>query len=150
MSRSCASCSSATPTSTPTHTATPTRTPTSTPTATLSPYGAIQGIVFHDVDGNGSYTLGTDLPLARGRVELRNQAGQLIGLQVTTSNGHYLFDFLQPNTAYRLTETAPDGYVEASNNDANYFVTAGYPVTVNFAHLPARSMYLPMVIKDRQ
>ena len=39
---------------------------TPTPTATLSPYGAIQGIIFHDVNQDGIYTLGTDLPLHNG------------------------------------------------------------------------------------
>ncbi|MCB0228017.1 MAG: hypothetical protein KDH90_02595 [Anaerolineae bacterium] len=136
-----------TPTATATNTATPTRTPTATPTATLSPYGAIQGIVFHDVNEDGVYTLGIDLALASGRVELYNPAGTLIGLQVTTGNGRYLFDFLAPNAAYRVKETAPAGFAAATNNDATYFVTAGYPVTVDFAHRPLRSLFLPLVTK---
>ncbi len=139
-----------TPTATATNTATPTRTPTATPTATLSPYGAIQGIVFHDVNEDGIYTLGTDLALPNGRVELSNQAGQLIGLQVTTSSGRFLFDFLAPNAAYRVKEVAPSGFAAAPNNDASYFVTAGYPVTVDFAHRPMRSLFLPMISKGQQ
>ena len=140
----------ASPTSTATNTATPTRTPTATPTATLSPYGAIQGIVFHDVNSDGVYTLGTDLALANGRVELRNPNGGLIGLQVTTSNGRYLFDFLAPNVTYRVTEFAPPGFAAASNNDNSYLVSAGYPVTVDFAHRPVRSLFLPIVVKGQQ
>ena len=140
----------ASPTSTATNTATPTRTPTATPTATLSPYGAIQGIVFHDVNSDGVYTLGTDLALANGRVELRNPNGGLIGLQVTTSNGRYLFDFLAPNVTYRVTEFAPPGFAAASNNDNSYLVSAGYPVTVDFAPRPVRSLFLPIVVKGQQ
>lgn len=94
--------------------------------------------------------MGTDLALPNGRVELRNSGGQLIGLQVTTGNGRYLFDFLAPNAAYRVTEIAPAGFAAAPNNDASYFVTAGYPVTVDFAHRPVRSLFLPMVTKGQQ
>ena len=99
---------------------------------------------------DGVYTLGTDLALANGRVELSNQSGQLIGLQVTTSNGRFLFDFLAPNAAYRVKEFAPSGFAAAPNNDASYFVTAGYPVTVDFAHRPVRSLFLPMISKGQQ
>ena len=114
----------------------------------MSPYGALQGIVFHDVDADGVYTLGIDQALSNGRVELRNSAGTLIGLQVTTNNGRYLFDFLAPNATYRVTEYAPAGYAAAPNNDESYLVTAGYPVTVDFAHRPLRSIFLPLVSRE--
>jgi hypothetical protein len=139
----------ATATATPTSTAT--NTPTATPTATPTrvPYGIVQGRVFHDVDDNGTYTPGVDQPLAGGRIELYNLSGQLLNLQVTASNGLYIFTFLEPNRTYRVVETAPPGFAPAQYNDINVFVEAGVPVTLDFGHQAYRYQYLPLMQRQR-
>lgn len=145
----------ATPTATNTATATPTHTPTSTPTSTPTatptrvPYGIVGGVVYHDVDGNGGYTPGVDVTLAGARIELYNQAGQLVNLQITAANGQYNFSYLEPNRNYRVKSYPPAGFAPSLYNDITIFVTAGSPVTVNFGHQPYNFVYLPAVQKQQ-
>jgi len=112
------------------------------------PYGIVQGRVFHDVDKNGIYNPGVDLPLAGGRVELYNLAGQLLNLQVTAVNGLYNFSFLAPNLTYRVVETAPPGFAPAQYNDVNVFVEAGIPVVMDFGHQPYNYQFVPGVYRQ--
>jgi hypothetical protein len=140
----------ATETPTPTSTATPTDTPSPTATATItrSPYGILTGMVYEDINGNGVYNPDTDAPLAGGRVELFDQTGQLIGLQITQSNGLYSFSFLSANRTYRLREIAPEGYLAAPVNDISLYVPAGTPINLNFGHTRLKRVYLPILQKE--
>lgn len=113
------------------------------------PYGIVGGVVYHDVDNNGAYTPGTDTPLAGSRIELYNQAGQLVNLQITAANGQYNFSFLEPNRNYRVKSSPPPGYAPSLYNDITIFVTAGTPVTINFGHQPYNYQYLPAVQRQQ-
>jgi hypothetical protein len=109
----------------------------------------VQGRVFHDVNRNNNYDPGVDQPLAGGRIELYDLNSQLLNLQTTSANGQYGFSFLDPDTTYRVVETAPAGYAPAQYNDINVYVEAGIPVVLNFGHRPYKYMYIPMVTKQQ-
>jgi hypothetical protein len=111
------------------------------------PYGTIRGLAYHDVDGNGAYAPGVDTPLSGARVELYNQSGGLVGMFLTPANGRFLFDFLDPSRTYRVKEFPPTGYAKAANDDSSLFIIAGEPVTIDFAHLPLQSVFIPAVQK---
>ena len=112
------------------------------------PYGTISGLAYHDMDGNGVYSSNVDLPLSGARLELYNQSGGLSGLIVTPTNGRFSFDFLDPNRTYRIKEFPPRGFSPASNDDMSLFITAGNPVTINYAHLVLQSVFIPAVEKN--
>lgn len=138
----------ATSTSTPTatHTPTATRTPTPTATATRSPYGVVQGVVYEDANGNGSFDSG-EPALAGAEVRLLSQSGQLLGLHVTSENGLYSFANLQANRTYRVIETEPFGYAPALIRDISLNVPAGDPVLLNFGHRRLALLFLPSIEK---
>ena len=140
-------------TATPTPTATPTRTPTATPSPTASPTptnapgGSLVGLVFHDVDGNNRFDPAVDQPLAGSRLELYNQAGQLLSAQVTTASGVYSFTALPLNRTYRLLQFAPPGYSPAANRDTTVTVSSTAPIYINFAHLQGFRFYVPLITR---
>jgi len=70
----------------------------------------VRGIVFWDLDGNGVFTEGADIPLSGAAIELRWMSGQAIQIFVTGPNGTYAFGPLNPST-YRLTFAPPAGFV---------------------------------------
>ena len=45
----------------------------------------------------------------------------------------------------RIKEFPPHGYAPATNDDLNLFITAGNPVTINYAHLVLQSVFIPVV-----
>ncbi len=133
-----------TPTATPTHTPSPT--PSPTPTATRSPYGQVRGTVYEDVNQNGMFDPSVDLPLAGARIELY-QGNQQMGLRITSGNGRYVFDYLDPIPTYRLLEQAPPGYTKAVPNDVALSVRAGEQTVFNFGHQRLQMFYLPLIQK---
>jgi dienelactone hydrolase len=141
-------------TSTPTATATPTRTPTATPsptataTPTRPPGGSLVGLVFLDVNRNRVFNPGIDQPLAGGRLDLYDQAGQLLSSQTTTASGVYSFTSLPLNRSYRLRSFAPPGYSPASANDVTVTVTSATPIYTNFAHWQGYYFYVPLITRD--
>lgn len=139
----------ATATPTPTRTASPTATVTQTPsptaTATRLPYGKVQGTVYLDVNGNGSFDPGVDTTLAGARIELF-KGSQQVGLRVTSSNGRYVLDYLEPGS-YRIVETAPPGFTTARPNDISLAIQAGSAINIDFGHLEQILLYLPLIQK---
>ena len=81
-------------------------------------------------------------------MELYNQSGGLSGLIITPANGRFNFDFLDPDRTYRIKEFPPQGFAPASNGDLSLFITAGNPVTINYAHLVLQSVFIPAVVKN--
>jgi hypothetical protein len=140
--------SSPTPTRTASPTLSPTPTSTPTPTVTLSPFGQVRGTVYEDVNSNGMFDPSVDVTLAGARIELY-QGSQQVGLRITSSNGRYVFDYLDPAPTYRLVEQAPPGYSMAVPNDIILGVQAGVPVVLDFGHqkLITLYLYLPLIQK---
>jgi hypothetical protein len=130
-------------TPTPTNTLTPTHTPTTTPTPTATPaWGAIEGIVFHDLNGDGQYQWG-EPPLPGAQVSLKNASGQQVAYRLTQSSGRYAFLHLDPlPDAYTLTEVDPPGYT-STQNTARINVLANWTFTINFADYPAQPTATP-------
>jgi hypothetical protein len=89
-----------------------------------------------------------DVTLAGARIELY-QGSQQVGLRITSSNGRYVFDYLDPAPTYRLVEQAPPGYSMAVPNDIILGVQAGVPVVLDFGHqkLITLYLYLPLIQK---
>ena len=63
--------------------------------------GSVSDQLFEDIDGDGIYTAGTDIPLSNVTVTLTNSSGGMMSVQ-TNSQGEYLFDNLIDGT-YTLT-----------------------------------------------
>lgn len=125
-----------TETPTPTNTLTLTPTPTYTPTPTVTPTpvtGAIQGIVWHDLNRNLAQDPG-EPPLAGATLTLKNSSQQVLDTYVTTGTGTFAFPGLTPGF-YFVVETDPPGFrsVTGSSNNRGVPVNAGAVVTVNFA-----------------
>ncbi len=106
----------ATPSATPTatRTATPTATPTATNTATATPTatpntGTIEGIVYWDVNQDGEFNSGSDLPLSNAQVQIRTQRGDFVNMVETGRDGRYRFEKLPPAT-YIIEATPPAGF----------------------------------------
>ncbi len=82
--------------------------------------GSIHGFSFDDVDGDGSYTPGTDQPLAGVEFTLTGTdgPGNVVDQTTTTdAGGEFVFTGLAPSvagaaagTGYTVTETVPEGY----------------------------------------
>ncbi|MBE2233158.1 MAG: hypothetical protein IAE85_06660, partial [Anaerolinea sp.] len=123
------------------------RSPTASPTPTNAPGGSLVGLVFHDVDGNNRFDPAVDQPLAGSRLELYNQAGQLLSAQVTTASGVYSFTALPLNRTYRLLQFAPPGYSPAANRDTTVTVSSTAPIYINFAHLQGFRFYVPLITR---
>ncbi|MGC8826548.1 MAG: DNRLRE domain-containing protein, partial [Anaerolineae bacterium] len=113
-----------TPTATGTATVTPTRTPTATPST-----GAIQGIVWHDINRNGQPDLG-EPPLPNATLNLFRD-NSLVGSYVTLMDGFYRFENLAPGN-YALIEIDPPGYVSTTPNNHIVPVVAGLTHIINF------------------
>lgn len=141
----------ATPTATPTNTPTATATATATPTATAtrSPFGQVRGIVFEDVNRNGQYDQGVDSPLAGAQLVLYNSNNQQEQMRLTSSNGLYVFDYLEPGRTYRVVETAPPGFLAAPINDVIVPATGGAAVILDFGHVRAIQTYLPSIQRQQ-
>jgi len=83
--------------------------------------GSIHGFKFEDLDGDGVYTAGTDLPLAGVEFTLTGTDGQgnvMNQTDTTDANGYFEFTGLLPSvagagagTGYAVTETMPGGFV---------------------------------------
>lgn len=138
----------ATTTATPTHTPTVTPSPTATPTATRPAGGTLVGVVYHDVDQSGAFNPAVDRPLAGARLELYDQAGQLLSSQITTASGVYSFTSLALNRTYRLLEFAPPGFSPASNRDVTVTVANTAPIYTNFGHWQGFFLYVPLITRD--
>jgi hypothetical protein len=122
---------------TPENTPTPTVTPTSTPTPTATPFwGGIEGIVFHDLSGDGQYQFG-EPPLAGALVALRTEGGTQIATRLTQASGRYSFLYLDPGTYY-VTETDPPGYTSTANS-FRITVIPNWTFVINFADTPGAS-----------
>ncbi len=131
----------ATRTATPEHTPTPTRTPTATPTPTPTPpWGGIEGIVFHDLNGDGLYQWG-EPPLAGALIALRTEGGTQIATRLTQSSGRYSFLYLDPGTYY-VTETDPPGYTSTANS-FRVTVIPNWTFVINFADYPSAASPTP-------
>jgi hypothetical protein len=145
------------PTSTPTpQTPTPTNTPfggaTPTPTAT-STFGAVEGIVFDDLNTNGRRDAG-ELGLAGAVVELW-QGSTLVGRQNTPGSGLYGFIGLSVGT-YTVKEIDPAGFLSSPgspNEVSGVLAVAGRTTVVDFADYdprvvtPPKYLHLPIIFK---
>ncbi len=152
----------ATPTDTPTPTVTPTPTPTDTPTITPTPsptptatppIGAIEGWIYHDLNGN--LDLDPDEPGIEGaRLTLiRSDNGEVARL-FSDPSGFFRFGGLTPGD-YSLSEAPPAGWLPPLPAGLfMVYVAANYDLNLNFAHQPAPSptprphqIYLPQILR---
>ena len=98
---------------------------------TVGPPASISGVVFHDLDLDGTQDAG-EPGLAGVRVELYDSAGTtLIAAIVTPTGGAYSFPNLAPGD-YLVVETDLAGYVSTTPNSVTATVIAGGSDTVNF------------------
>jgi hypothetical protein len=140
-----------TPTATPTPTATDTPTPTPTvtwtptPTATAtSAFGAIVGVIWFDIDGDGMSEAG-EPGLPRVTVKLLYD-GIVIDQTATVGDGSFSFPSVLPGL-YRVIETQP-GWVRYSStpDEVGVEVIAGQQATVNFGDWNGLAAYLPVIL----
>ena len=118
-----------TPTRTVTVTVTLTVTPTVTPTQTQQP-GRIHGIVFNDVNANGTQDPG-ELGIPGVTVTLFDDLGAVAGTRITAADGSYSFNNLAAGD-YEVVETDLPGYISTTNNAVPATVAAGSDIPVNF------------------
>jgi len=121
-----------TPASTPALTPTPTSTPslTSTPTATRTPTSTpvtseICVLAYLDQTGDDQYGLGE--PLLAGVEFTLLREGEIIGEHVTTGEGSFCFEGLEPGF-YSVTQKSPPGY--QADTDAWGVKLAANPVLI--------------------
>ena len=123
---------------------------TETPTPTPEPArGAIQGLVFNDLNGNGRRDAGE--PGLAGAVVQLWQGGVMRSAQTTAASGTFAFGSLDPG-AYLVKEIDPPGYRSSpgSPNEVAVTVSANQTSEVNFAdHDPASItlLSLPLIRK---
>lgn len=138
-----------TPTPTPTSTNTPTATITPTPTVTPTPrFGAIEGHVWVDVDGDGVREPG-EPPMPGVHLRLWGWWGAQIGVEGTDNDGVYRFGGLVPGT-YRVEAIPPDFFVFITQHDIQVTVSSNLVVTADFGLQPWDRMYVPALVKERR
>lgn len=108
-------------------------------------WGQIGGLVWHDLNGNG--TREWDEPsLANARVELwRNE--QKLNEFTTRSDGIYGFSYLPPDI-YTVIEVNPPGYQSTTPDSRTVVVTAGATTRVDFGDRlvrAPRTAFLPIL-----
>jgi protocatechuate 3,4-dioxygenase beta subunit len=83
--------------------------------------GSIAGLAFVDVAGNGQADPGD--PGVGGReIDVYDASGTLVASQLTTANGQYTIDGLQPGS-YTVGEAALTGWVETAPQSGGYQIT---------------------------
>jgi hypothetical protein len=87
-------------------------------TGPQSPYAAVGGFVWHDLNGNGLQDPG-EPGLAGIVVNLFNAQGVLVATTTTDASGHYLFTNVAPGQYY-LQFTAPPGETFTSPYQGDY------------------------------
>ncbi|MBC7234515.1 MAG: DNRLRE domain-containing protein [Chloroflexi bacterium] len=128
------------PTSTPTATATPSPTASHTPSL-----GRIVAMVYEDANRNGQADAGEG-GLRGARVQLRNDAQQLLDDKTTGADGTCVFDDLSPGW-YRLTEQDPPGYRSSTPNEARVYVSSA-SITVPFGDYRFPTVLLPLIVRN--
>ena len=152
----------ATPTPTPsaTPTATPTPSPTASPTPTATPTpatGAINGRVFHDLNGDLTFDAG-EAGIAGVILRLQRSGGQ-VESGISDNDGVFYFPALDPGP-YVLSEEIPAGWSAPLPTDQFALqVSANHTHEINFAHQPlptptptattppSRRLWLPLVME---
>jgi fimbrial isopeptide formation D2 family protein/uncharacterized repeat protein (TIGR01451 family) len=86
--------------------------------------GTISGLVYFDVNNNGTYNAGTDTVLPGVVIRLLDGLGNTVGTATTLFDGSYSFTNLPAGT-YRIIETQPAGFNQGTNTPG----TAGSTVT---------------------
>ncbi len=80
-------------------------------------YGYITGLVYHDLNGSGIQDSG-EQGIAGVKVELLDAAGEVIASAVTDENGSYVFPDILPGD-YTVRETDPNGYTSTTPNEVS-------------------------------
>jgi len=125
---------------------TPTPTPMATPTATATPTtGSIAGLVYADLNLNGTPEPGEELPDVLITVRRVDGTGTT---RVTTTgpDGRYEVRDLLPGL-HRVEETDPRWYYSLSANSLVVMVVANATAEANFVDYPARRTWLPLTLK---
>jgi hypothetical protein len=76
--------------------------------ASLAP-ASIAGVVYEDLNGNGTFDAGVDVVLAGAVLTLTNAQGQVVATTTSADDGSYSFTGVAPGT-YTITETPPPGF----------------------------------------
>ena len=97
---------------------------------TNSTEGTVSGLVFSDLNGNGTQDPGEG-GLSGVTVELLDSNGAVVATATTGANGSYAFPNVTPG-AYTVRETDPTGYTSTTNNTAPISVAPGGAATANF------------------
>lgn len=144
-----------TPTSTWTATPTATATPTVTPTATVTPTpviqytptptplpGAIHGLVWLDIDGNGQVDAG-EPPLAGATVHLADPGGEVLDSQTTAADGLYRFENFPPRT-YLLRQSGPPRHIATTLDELTVLLSPASEIRVDFGRREGDPRFLPL------
>src|SRR6266540_2104464 len=92
--------------------------------------GAISGIVYNDLNGDGIQN-GSEGVLGGVTIELLNSSGSVIASTTTNALGAYSFSSLTPGS-YTVRETDPNGYTSTTANSVPVNVVAGGTTSANF------------------
>ena len=89
----------------------------------------MQGLVWHDINRNGTADLG-EPPLANAVLNLYRE-GSLVDSRTTLMDGFYRFENVDPGN-YALVENDPPGYVSTTSNNRAFPILAGQTQIINF------------------
>ena len=108
----------------------PSQSGSSDPTIIQLALGQISGVVFNDLNGNGTQNSG-EAALALVTITLLDSNGNIVATAQTLPDGSYTFGNLTPG-AYSVVETDPLGYVSTTSNLIPVNVPPGGSATANF------------------
>jgi protocatechuate 3,4-dioxygenase beta subunit len=92
--------------------------------------GAIQGVVFNDINSNGLPDV-AEAGLGGVVVQLLNSSGTLITSTITSGDGVYRFDALTPGR-YTIKEINPTGFTSTSQDEVRAHLTTNGSEVINF------------------
>lgn len=102
------------------------------------PSGSISGVVFNDLNRNGSLDA-DEQPLNGATLSLLNSAGRIIDTQTSSGDGQYLFAVEQAGS-YRIAQTPVDGFIPVVQDSPVLLTTNTGAGVANFPNLPVHSI----------
>jgi len=105
--------------------------PLLTATPTLPPNsGGLVGVAWSDADASGTLDEG-EVPLAGMSITLKDLGGVLLAVVTTAADGRYQFPSQAPGV-YRVSASAPLGYVMTTPDEVDVFISAGSYLVLDF------------------
>jgi hypothetical protein len=112
----------------------------------LKAAGTVSGIVFNDLDGDGTQDVG-EPGLGGVSIQLKDSGGSLADSVVTTGDGTYTFTGVAAGS-YTVQETDPEGFVSITPNEVPISVAPDGAATANFGDRVPVRIRLLLVMKN--